>query len=679
VNEQQLKLFISQAFALANREAKVVAALEPQLLAAMKRVQDLVASLPPPGDLFRERAWRELQPSIFQALAPYNQQFLNQLQTQLAEEAPAMAAEAVKMLEASGASVPAAQVRTAEAIGRGFPGLNVQDSVRVALESRVNNQRVVDLFSVTPDSPVSSWMRTNQDVINKVVTRGILEGQSTEDIAKGIISVTTRNGEEYVNTQGATATRRVLAEERAIARTAVQDANRQVNEEVFRANEEQLSGLQWEWVAALDSKTCPTCAPLDGQRWDKRSDAPEWPLHVNCVLGDTPIAAGGVIAATRAIYSGDVVTVRTESGRKFSVTAQHPVLTDRGWVRANELGNGLNLITHRERIPSSLDLPDLDNGPSTAAQVFEAFCASPGVVADTVPATPVQFHGDGKAIKGDVEVVWSQRPLQLNPPSELLKRIPQFTSVGTDTKLLFESGFGPTDLLFLWVNAATNGLVSLADECQALLRGECSLSQAHGFAARVRSHPSLFEPVYDHSPAAAHALSDALDALSSFVSRDQVIDIQIEAAHEVTVYDFTTLSGTYSMDQAMGHNCRCRVVAVDPEDAADVRAGLQVSPTRDDLPAGREYKTKLKVKGSKLYRVSTDIKGSDGKPPTYADFLAQSNRTTQQMFFGGGNAGSIRAERFQKAVRSGTRPEVALRDLINRDANGVGRFRPVTL
>jgi len=135
VNEQQLKLFISQAFALANREAKVVAALEPQLLASMKRVQDLVASLPPPGDLFRERAWRELQPRILDALGPYNQQFLNQLQTQLAEEAPQMAAEAVKMLEASGASVPAAQVRTTEAVGRGFPGLNVQDSVRVALES----------------------------------------------------------------------------------------------------------------------------------------------------------------------------------------------------------------------------------------------------------------------------------------------------------------------------------------------------------------------------------------------------------------------------------------------------------------------------------------------------------------------------------------------------------------
>ena len=54
MNEKQLKLFISQAFALANRESELAAALAPQLLAAMKRVQDLVATLPPPGDLFRE-------------------------------------------------------------------------------------------------------------------------------------------------------------------------------------------------------------------------------------------------------------------------------------------------------------------------------------------------------------------------------------------------------------------------------------------------------------------------------------------------------------------------------------------------------------------------------------------------------------------------------------------------
>jgi hypothetical protein len=44
------------------------------------------------------------------------------------------------------------------------------------------------------------------------------------------------------------------------------------------------------------------------------------------------------------------------------------------------------------------------------------------------------------------------------------------------------------------------------------------------------------------------------------VSRDQIVDVQIEAAHQVPVYDLTTLSGIYSMGQLLGHNCRCRIL-----------------------------------------------------------------------------------------------------------------------
>ena len=49
-------------------------------------------------------------------------------------------------------------------------------------------------------------------------------------------------------------------------------------------------GCEWEaledfvylWSAALDSRTCQTCAPLDGRRWEKKADAPPVPIHVNC-------------------------------------------------------------------------------------------------------------------------------------------------------------------------------------------------------------------------------------------------------------------------------------------------------------------------------------------------------------------------------------------------------------
>ena len=58
---------------------------------------------------------------------------------------------------------------------------------------------------------------------------------------------------------------------------------KEVKETVYKANADALEGLVWEWEAALDSRTCPTCMPLDQQRWDQGdSSRPEWPLHPNC-------------------------------------------------------------------------------------------------------------------------------------------------------------------------------------------------------------------------------------------------------------------------------------------------------------------------------------------------------------------------------------------------------------
>ena len=71
----------------------------------------------------------------------------------------------------------------------------------------------------------------------------------------------------------------------ALARTAIQDYNRQVKEEVWNANRDAFArlGLKYEWVSALDSRTCPTCAPLDGEVRDKaEGDFPKTPVHVNC-------------------------------------------------------------------------------------------------------------------------------------------------------------------------------------------------------------------------------------------------------------------------------------------------------------------------------------------------------------------------------------------------------------
>ena len=229
-------MFIRQAFALQAREDQIIKGQSAALLRAMAQIRRLVETLPPEDSLFRERAWRELLPQVRDALRPYNEEFANQIRLISAELRPELC-------------------------------------------------RYLD------------WMRSNERAINNVVTKGILDAAPTEEIAEGIVQIIRRQGIEYISTAGPTAGRTIESDAKAIARTAVQDANRQVHEQVWKANEDALSDLEWEWVAVLDSRTCPICAPLDGKRWKKRTDADQWPAHVNCrcqVVAVNPDAAADV-------------------------------------------------------------------------------------------------------------------------------------------------------------------------------------------------------------------------------------------------------------------------------------------------------------------------------------------------------------------------------------------------
>ena len=403
MNEEQLRLFIQQAFAMIAREDAVIQGIDPAFLESMKNIRQIVLDNLPDDGILREQQWRAIQPLVAQELQPYNRAMAQQLFLGLGESAPDMANEAVRMIEAVGIT-PEPVLAGAAAPPPAIAAPALPATTEAVLRTRVNGTRLTQLFE-SVDGRVSKFVRFNLDAINRKVVNGIITGQTTQEIADAIAIVYARQGVEYVSTTGPTAARQLRAEARAVARTAIQDANRQIHNEVYRANAEALADLEWEWVAVLDSRTCPTCAPLDGKRWPNRSEAPTWPVHVNC---------------------------------------------------------------------------------------------------------------------------------------------------------------------------------------------------------------------------------------------------------------------------------RCQVIAVDPDEAASVRAGQAVynNPTSGE----GSYKTKVKVKGDNLYRKSIQVRpGKDGRPPNYADFLAESNQKTQQMFFGGGNAGSVRANKFRKAIERGTSPDKALVDLINTDRQGVGRFVPVNI
>jgi len=382
VNSEQLRLFINGAFGNEADARRVRRKLEPYLRRVLDEIREIVEQL---GDasLTRQRDWRALLELVEEALLPYNDAFGIELGQQLPVSGLGAAEETTLQLKS---------VLPKTAGGLVPPEAVMADSTKFLLNTQISDRRVLALFAPSVAGGPTPFTAANRRMIDTIVTGGIIKGASTKEIAKAI-------REELP--------KRMRSQSLAIARTAIQDYNRQVKEAVWDANEESFvaAGLKYEWVAALDSRTCPTCAPLDGEVRDKKTGFPKTPVHVNC---------------------------------------------------------------------------------------------------------------------------------------------------------------------------------------------------------------------------------------------------------------------------------RCQVVLIDPDDEGEVRYGQQAY---DQQPTGEGvYKTKKKVKGEELFRKNVEVKTVEGKSPRYADFLANSNRTTQAMFFGGGNAGAVRAERFRRMIKNGRSPQDALKDLTNRvpKTKVDRRFKPVT-
>jgi SPP1 gp7 family putative phage head morphogenesis protein len=148
------------------------------------------------------------------------------------------------------------------------PEVVMSDLTKYLLNTKVNDKRVIDLF-IPKDGGPSPFTKSNRKMIDLLVTGGIIKGESTANIAKAVATELPQ---------------RMQAQALALSRTAIQDYNRQVKEEVWNANKDAFArlGLKYEWVSALDSRTCPTCAPLDGSVKDNKTDFPKTPVHVNC-------------------------------------------------------------------------------------------------------------------------------------------------------------------------------------------------------------------------------------------------------------------------------------------------------------------------------------------------------------------------------------------------------------
>lgn len=213
-----------------------------------------------------------------------------------------------------------------------------------------------------------------------------------------------------------------LARAKKIARTEITNAHRKaIRDEDFQANQIGIRTGLMHISALIPDRTRKTHAQRHGGIYT-RKETEEWYQKdgngINCFLPDTKVQ-GRFCAGSKAFYEGEVIRLVTASGLNLTVTPNHPVMSKLGLIAATEIAEGDYLVANRVNVENPI-------GPSTL-NVNEVYSTIEEVFASLVNVghsfsrgvSTVDFHGDGKGINKDVDVV----------------NIDRFLTVGANTQL----------------------------------------------------------------------------------------------------------------------------------------------------------------------------------------------------------------------------------------------------
>lgn len=255
---------------LGSVEKQVMGTIRPSLLKAMLAVRNLVLALPD-NAITRQLRWRLTRPAVIPPLAIYNDDFATAL------------GRALSALE------PEARARAASYLGIDLPSMSLRPIPLVLSDTRVLEQTLSAMFNRANAQGVSPFMRQHVREIDRVVEAGILAQKSTEEIANDVVAKVVRaTGPTYFSRAG-TIFNRMRARAEAIIANAVWSVSHREEQAVWQPLTPGNTS-RWQWHAILDPRTCPRCAPLDGEIRDRVDDFPyRPPVHPNCRCVLTPI------------------------------------------------------------------------------------------------------------------------------------------------------------------------------------------------------------------------------------------------------------------------------------------------------------------------------------------------------------------------------------------------------
>lgn len=270
-------------------------------------------------------------------------------------------------------------------------------------------------------------------------------------------------------------------------------------------------------ISALSPTTRPTHAARSGQLFTV-SEERGWYAQdgnaINCFLPGTRVR-GRFVGGSKSLYDGPVVHIVTVGGNEFTVTPNHPLLTDCGRLAAGQVRKGDYLFANPVNVEHPNRIGDLDS-QLVGTAIEDVFAALSEIgQARTVRVSAVDLHGDAQFVQEEIHVVGADRVLTFNLQPESAQLLDYLQLKHTDpVEALSNRPFNP-DLHT--INLPTALGVGSLGACLPVFGGVLGMSDIGAFTPAPVFEPVLIEPSVEGDAGNSNVLGDGQDRLSGQV------------------------------------------------------------------------------------------------------------------------------------------------------------------
>ena len=439
----------------------------------------------------------------------------------------------------------------------------------------------------------------------------------SQGIARGLTEGLARGESPFVIARKLQDTVEGIGKRRAtlIARTEIIRAHAEGQLDAFERLGVEKVGVAVEWSTAGDDRVCPLCQPLEGIVMTLKEARGIIPRHPQCVVGESVIKADDVLTLLKTHYTGEIIELVTSKGCRLSVTANHILLTEYGFLPARFAYEGLKVVSAPAINSNSVITPNNNTSKTHIADIFTTLSKNSAMFSESVPLASEDLHGDGGSCNSEVNIIWPNCKLwdQFDTLRDVVEREFPFFQLLHATAALSSSS---SITQFLKSAAcASDSSMGRFRELQALLLGRLLHSRKHSLAPVAGINPRVLQSLIDSSTAAPEAFRQCLDThpiLKQFnnldrwemtqviswiltsdilsglninttlfessadsvvtdskslrqlfrtlpyqVSLDQIVSVDVVHVSNLPVYDVQTDSTLYQVNGIVTSNCRC--------------------------------------------------------------------------------------------------------------------------